>query len=75
MTQQQLADRVFVTRQTIVALESGRYSPSLPLAMRIARVFCRPVEEVFDLAVFRHEDVLTSERAPNRQESSPATNA
>ena len=49
MTQQQLAQRVLVTRQTIVALESGRYSPSLPLAIRIARVFERPVEEVFDL--------------------------
>lgn len=49
MTQQELATRVSVTRQTIVALESGRYSPSLPLAIRICRVFGKSVEEVFEL--------------------------
>ena len=49
MTQQQLADRVSVTRQTIIALEAGRYAPSLPLAMRIARAFRVPVEDVFQL--------------------------
>ncbi len=47
MTQQQLADKVGVTRQTIVALESSKYSPSLELAFRIARVFNLPLEEVF----------------------------
>ncbi|MFC5471802.1 helix-turn-helix transcriptional regulator [Cohnella suwonensis] len=47
MTQQQLADRVGVTRQTIVAIEKGKYSPSLELAFRIARVFNLPLEEVF----------------------------
>ncbi|ANE45844.1 XRE family transcriptional regulator [Paenibacillus swuensis] len=47
MTQQQLADRVGVTRQTIVALEKGNYSPSLELAFRIARAFNLPLEEVF----------------------------
>lgn len=47
MTQQQLADLVGVTRQTIVALEKGNYSPSLELAFRIARVFNLPLEEVF----------------------------
>ena len=47
MTQQQLADQVGVTRQTIVALEKGNYSPSLELAFRIARVFGLPLEEVF----------------------------
>jgi putative transcriptional regulator len=47
MTQQQLADEVGVTRQTVVAIEKGNYSPSLELAMRIARVFGVPVEEVF----------------------------
>ncbi|MCL5269818.1 MAG: helix-turn-helix transcriptional regulator [bacterium] len=50
MTQQELADRVGVTRQTILALEAGRYNPSLALAMRIARVFGCAVEEVFTLA-------------------------
>jgi putative transcriptional regulator len=49
MTQQALADRVGCTRQTIVLLEQSRYAPSLALAMRIARVFSRPVEEVFQL--------------------------
>ncbi|TYP74554.1 helix-turn-helix transcriptional regulator [Paenibacillus methanolicus] len=47
MTQQQLADKVGVTRQTIVALEKGNYSPSLELAFRIAMAFDLPLEEVF----------------------------
>ncbi|MEW9698574.1 helix-turn-helix transcriptional regulator [Paenibacillus sp. SI8] len=47
MTQQQLADKVGVTRQTIVALEKGNYSPSLELAFRIALAFNLPLEEVF----------------------------
>lgn len=47
MTQQDLADRVGCTRQTIVVLEHRRYVPSLSLAFRIARVFGRPIEEVF----------------------------
>lgn len=47
MTQQQLADKVGVTRQTIVALEKGNYSPSLELAFRIAHFFNLPLEEVF----------------------------
>ena len=49
MTQQELADRVGCTRQTIIALEQGRYVPSLALAFRIARIFERPIEEVFNL--------------------------
>ena len=47
MTQQELADRVKVTRQTIVAIEQDRYAPSLEIAFRIAEVFGRPIEEVF----------------------------
>lgn len=47
MTQQQLADLAGVTRQTIVALEQGKYSPSLELAFRIAGVFKLPLEDVF----------------------------
>lgn len=47
MTQQQLADKAGVTRQTIIAIEAGKYAPSLPLAFRIARVFDLPLEEVF----------------------------
>lgn len=47
MTQQQLAERVGVTRQTVNAIEGGKYSPSLEVAFKIARVFGRPLEEVF----------------------------
>lgn len=47
ITQQQLADKVGVTRQTIVAIESAKYSPSLELAFRIAHVFGKPLEAVF----------------------------
>lgn len=47
MTQQQLADEAGVSRQTIVAIEKGKYSPSLELAFRIAHIFNTPLEEVF----------------------------
>ena len=50
MTQQQLADRVGVTRQTIIAIESGKYSPSLPLAFKLARAFGVTIEDVFEFA-------------------------
>jgi len=47
MTQQQLADQVGVTRQTVNAIEGSKYSPSLEVAFKIARVFEVPLEEVF----------------------------
>jgi putative transcriptional regulator len=47
MTQADLAERVGVTRQTIIAIEQGRYSPSLEVAFQIARVFNRPLDDVF----------------------------
>jgi putative transcriptional regulator len=47
MTQQQLAEKAGVTRQTIIAMEQDKYSPSLELAFRIARIFNVPLEEVF----------------------------
>lgn len=47
MTQAELADRVGVTRQTIIAIEQGRYSPSLEMAFQISRVFGVPLDEVF----------------------------
>ena len=50
MTQQQLADQVGVTRQTVNAIEGGKHSPSLEVAFRIARVFGKPLEEVFQFA-------------------------
>lgn len=50
MTQEELAKRVGVSRQTIIAIEKGHYDPSVGLAIRIARVFGVPVEEVFSLS-------------------------
>lgn len=47
MTQADLADRIGVTRQTVIAIEQGRYSPSLEMAFKIARVFGVPLDEVF----------------------------
>jgi putative transcriptional regulator len=49
MTQQQLAERVGVTRQTIISIERGKYKPSIELALRLARVFGVPVEALFEL--------------------------
>ena len=56
MTQQQLADKVQVSRQTIVAIEKGNYSPSLELAFKLARIFITPLEEV--LSYESEEDKL-----------------
>lgn len=50
MTQQELADRIGVTRQTVHAIEAGKYSPSLEVAFRIAAVFGQPLEAVFGYA-------------------------
>lgn len=47
MTQAELGDRVGVTRQTIAAIEQGKYSPSLEVAFRIAHIFGKPLEDVF----------------------------
>lgn len=47
MTQQALAERIGVTRQTIIAIEQGKYSPSLEAAFKIARAFGVPLEQVF----------------------------
>jgi len=46
-SQADLADRLGVSRQTVNALETGRYDPSLPLAFKIARVFEQPIEAIF----------------------------
>lgn len=50
MTQQELAERAGVSRQTIIAVEAGKYSPSLELAFRIAEAFGVPITEVFGVA-------------------------
>ena len=47
LTQAALAERIGVTRQTVIAIEQGRYSPSLELAFQIAQVFAVPLDEVF----------------------------
>jgi putative transcriptional regulator len=47
-SQGDLADRLGVSRQTVNALERGKYDPSLPLAFKIAKLFDRPIEEIFD---------------------------
>ncbi|MCO1578340.1 MULTISPECIES: helix-turn-helix transcriptional regulator [unclassified Crossiella] len=47
LTQAELAERIGVTRQTVIAIEAGRYSPSLEMAFQIARVFNVPLEQVF----------------------------
>ena len=57
MTQQQLADKVGVTRQTIIAIEAGKYAPSLPLAFRLTRTFAISIEEVFQ---YQDEDPQVS---------------
>lgn len=49
MTQQELADRIGVTRQTVLSIERGRYNPSVGLALRIAAVFGVPVESLFEI--------------------------
>ncbi len=51
MTQQELAERVGVSRQTINAIEASKYTPSLEVAIRIARVFGKPMEQVFPCTV------------------------
>jgi putative transcriptional regulator len=51
MTQAELAERVGVTRQTILAIEQGRYSPSLEVAFQIAAVFRSPLDDVFRFSV------------------------
>lgn len=47
MTQEELAERIGVSRQTVIALEKGNYTPSVSLAIKIARMFKMPVEHIF----------------------------
>jgi putative transcriptional regulator len=57
MTQQKLADAVSVSRQTIVAIEKGKYSPSLEVAFKISDVFQQPINQIF----FYQENMVTVE--------------
>jgi putative transcriptional regulator len=47
MTQEDLAEKVNVTRQTIISIESGKYTPSLPLAFKLAKTFDKKIEDMF----------------------------
>ncbi|MHA1945275.1 MAG: helix-turn-helix transcriptional regulator [Candidatus Hodarchaeales archaeon] len=53
LTQKELADKVGVRRETIVFLEKGKYNPSLKLSYNIAKVFKKPIEEIF---IFEQDD-------------------
>ena len=58
-SQAQLADALKVSRQTINAIETGKYDPSLPLALKIGRLFGQPVEAIFFLQEATEEQVVT----------------
>jgi len=60
MTQADLAERLKVTRQTVIAIEQGKYSPSLEMAFEIARVFKRPLDDVFQYAAGATDDQPSS---------------
>jgi putative transcriptional regulator len=65
LTQQELADRTGVTRQTIVAIENMKYSPTLELAFRISHVFNKPLNEVFSYQ-YDEDPVLNKKIEDNR---------
>lgn len=67
MTQEELAQQVNCTRQTIIALEAGKYTPSLSLAFKLARAFNRQIEDVFQYEVPVHRE---DETPPSRSDSS-----
>ncbi len=60
MTQADLAEHLKVTRQTVIAIEQGKYSPSLEMAFEIARVFKRPLDDVFHYAAGGTDDQPSS---------------
>lgn len=68
MTQQVLADRIGVTRQTVIAIEGNKYSPSLEVAFRIAQVFGVPLEQVF-----QYEPEPAPKRKPRRRRPRAST--
>jgi len=68
MTQGQLAARIGVTRQTIAAIEKGKYSPSLEAAFRIATVFDVPLDGLFQYQCEADRDFQTRQKKPKRTE-------
>ncbi len=73
MTQADLAKRIGVTRQTIIAIEHGRYSPSLEMAFQIARVFNVPLDHVFQYPVPSSKQERHMESSSDRKQGWPAT--
>lgn len=67
MTQAELAERVGVTRQTMIAIENEKYSPSLELAFRIARVFDQPLESIFTFDEDRGSDESNGRKGDNKK--------
>jgi putative transcriptional regulator len=61
-TQEELAQRLGVTRQAIIAIERGKYDPSLPLALRIAKLFSIPVEQIFLLDENPKNQIISAPR-------------
>ena len=66
MSQAEVAERLGVSRQTVNAIETGKYDPSLPLAFAIARLFSLHIEDVFSPNGFTPTSVLIDESAPQR---------
>lgn len=60
MTQAEMAERLGVTRQTVIAIEQGKYSPSLEMAFEIARLFNKPLDDVFHYAKGGSDDQTSS---------------
>lgn len=54
LTQQELADKLFVSRQTINSLEKGRYNPSISLAFKLSKIFDLPIEDIF---IYEEDDI------------------
>jgi putative transcriptional regulator len=74
MTQADLAKRIGVTRQTVIAIERGRYSPSLEMAFQIAQVFNAPLDHVFQYPVpSSNQGNEPMESSSDRKQSWPAT--
>lgn len=66
MTQAELGERIGVTRQTVAAIEAGKYSPTLETAFRIADVFNKPLEEIFQW----HVEEASKQHPPRRSDGS-----
>ena len=66
ISQEALANHLHTSRQTIISIERGRYTPSLPLAYKLSRFFELPIEELFDLSIFDSEVISISQSNTTR---------